>query len=85
MIIYKEIAALNDLMWYEEIDILKINRVSLLSIVGSIELTLRHPNLSPTLRETIRFLGKHLALRLLTEGLMLPDDVLASWRQTFQI
>lgn len=75
----------NDNEWFKELVILKIDRISLLCIVESLELRIRHPDIPPTSKEITRLIGKSLALRLIGDGVILPDNVIESWRKTFGI
>lgn len=76
---------LNDPKWYTEMIRLNIDRVSLLSIVAVYELALRHPGLPVSVRDTCFKWGRFFLLRLLDDGLIIPDEVRISWEKTFGI
>lgn len=79
------IPKLNDPQWYKRMIRLDIDRISLLNIVGVIELALRHPALPHRVREICLQVGTRFALALLEDGLILPDEVRVSWGKTFGI
>ena len=79
------IPELNDSEWYKEIVKLDIDRISLLNIVACLELTLRHPQLPQNTRDHGRYIGRVLLLRLISDGLIVPDDAKRQWLETFGI
>lgn len=81
----ENITGTNAEYWYTEVITLKISRISLLAIVGNLELSLRHPCLPKATREETRKLGLSLAMGLIEDGIILPDDVIESWCKTFGI
>lgn len=81
----KNIQAKNDDNWYTEFIILEINRMSVLNIVASLELVLRHPDLPPAFRKRTLAVCRSLALRLIGDGIIIPDNVIKSWRETLDI
>lgn len=81
----KNSLAINDGAFYTEICILKIDRISMLCIIGDLELALRHPDIPANCKAETRKIGRSIALRLIREGIILPEDVMESWRKTFGI
>ncbi len=75
----------NDESWYTKVITLEISRISLLAIVGNIELALRHPDIPKATKEETRKLGLSLAMGLIEDGIILPDDVMEAWYKTFGI
>lgn len=76
---------MNENEWFREEIKVKIDRVSLLTIVGDLELTLRHPDLPARTREMTKTIGSVFALRLIQDGIILPPQVIESWEETFGI
>lgn len=81
----KPMPAINDGAFYMETCILKISRLSLLCIVSNLELALRHPDMPKITEKETREIGRKLALRLIDDGLILPNNVMDSWFKTFGI
>ena len=81
----ENITATNERSFYMEICILKLDRISLLCIIANLQLALRHPNMPLTTRDQTREIGKSLALRLIGDGITLPDNVMENWYKTFGI
>lgn len=79
------IPKLNCPEWYQVMVTLNTDRISLLNLVGSLELVLRHPGLSDSTKEKAIETGRAFALRLLEDGLILPDEVARSWEKAFNI
>lgn len=79
------ITGTNDESWYTEVITLEISRLSLLTIVGHLELSLRHPLMPKNTRDETRKLGLSLAMGLIENGILLPQNVLESWVKTFGI
>ena len=61
------------------------DRLSLLTIVASLELALRHPGLPPATREANLRIGKVLVTRLLQDGLLVPPEAREVWEKTFKM
>ena len=81
----KRMPAVNDDDWYRELIDIKIDRLSLICIVGMLELALRHPGVKSHAREDTRSQGKQFVLRLIEEGMIVPYHVMESWSKTFKI
>jgi len=79
------IPELNDFKWYNKSIKLNIDRVSLINLVGCLELILSHPGLPDRVRASSMNMGKAFALTLLNDGLILPDEVRKSWEKAFNI
>ena len=76
---------INSSDWYKgEVRII-LDRLSLLTIVASLELTLRHPGLPPSTRESTLKIGKRLITHLIDEGLLLPSSARKVYEETFQM
>ena len=71
--------------WYDTVIPLEMDRFSMLVIVGSIELALRHPQFTGPSAQAAREIGFDFARRLLVDGLDVPDEVVNSWSETFQV
>ena len=71
--------------WYKVEVHLILDRITLLTIVASLELTLRHPRLPPSTREAQLKIGKALVTRLLEDGLLVPPEEREVWEKTFGI
>jgi len=76
---------LNNTKWFVTSVLVNIDRLSVLSIVGLIELAIRHPDMAPLTKKSAAKLGKTLALTLLDDGLIIPDQVRESWERTFNM
>lgn len=79
------VANLNDKEWYKQYIKLNIDRVSLLNLVGLMELALRHPDLPERVKKTGIKTGRAFASVLIDDGLILPDEVQRSWEKSFQL
>lgn len=79
------IPKLNDNKWYREPVYLCLDRLQILSILGSLELSIRHPDLPLKTHKQFAHLGKTLASMLIDEGIMLPDEILESWEKSFKM
>ena len=77
--------SLNDPNWYHESMLIHVNRIGVLSIVGGLELALRHPDMPKTTRCQLIIVGKALALALLADGIILPDEILKGWEEAFDV
>ena len=69
--------------WYKGEIHLILDRLTLLTIVASLELTLRHPQLPPSTREAQLKIGKALVTRLIDDGLLVPPEERKIWEKTF--
>ena len=76
---------LNNEEWFKDVLPLEIDRISMLSIVGVVELALRHPKLPASVSDYARGIGTAFALRLVSDGLVLPDRERKCWEETFGI
>ena len=76
---------LNNEEWFKWVLPLEIDRISMLSIVGCLELALRHPQLPASVSDYARAIGRTFALRLVSDGLVLPDREKKCWEETFGI
>jgi len=76
---------LNNEEWFKVLLPLEVDRITILSVVGCLELTLRHPELPPSASDYLRAIGKTLALRLVSDGLVLPDRERKCWEETFGV
>lgn len=81
----KNIPFTNDTEWYLGSINIKSDRLSVLAIIGMIELTMRHPNLPATTREETRYLGRQLIFCLIEDGMIVPDDVMEAWNKAFRL
>ena len=79
------IPALNNPEWYKRMVRLNIDHMSLLTLIGTLELVLRHPDLPDSVRKNSIRLGKSFASCLLNDGLIIPDEVARSWEESFNI
>jgi len=77
------ISKINAPSWYHEPLYVCLNRLQALTIVGTIELTLKHPDLTETARVQILRVGRTLSLMLIEDGIILPDEVLRAWEKAF--
>ena len=76
---------LNDEKWYKEPTHISLDRLGLLTIVGGLELVLKHPNLPENSRRLTVQVGKALASMLIDDGIILPDEMLEAWEKAFKI
>lgn len=76
---------LNSPKWYKRMVRLNIDRISLLTLIGTFELVLRHPDLPDSVRESSISMGKSFASCLIDDGLIIPDEVRESWEATFDM
>jgi len=74
---------LNSKEWYRGTIVIEIDRISLLTLVGSIELTMRYPDMPLTTREALRKIGMILTDKLLEDGVIVPDEIYKIWHETF--
>ena len=81
----ENILEMNDESWYTKVITLEISRLSLLTIVGCIELGLGHPDMPKGTRDETRKLGLSLAMGLIEDGIVLSDGVTKAWYKTFGI
>lgn len=79
------IPKLNERKWYEQLVRIDIARVSLLTLVGCLELVLRCPDLPDNVRQSSIKTGRAFALTLLDNGLIVPDQVRRAWEEAFDI
>ena len=71
--------------WYKgEVRII-LDRLSLLTIVAGLELSLRHPQLPPSTRVATVKIGRALVTRLLEDGLLVPPEAREVWEKTFKM
>lgn len=76
---------LNDEEWYTELVRVDIERLYVFNIVACLELALRHPQLPQNTQLHSRYIGRVLLLRLIKDGLIIPDDVRKQFSETFGI
>lgn len=86
---YKEkiqiVPQINSPKWLKRMVRLDIDRLSLLNVIGLLELVLRHPALPDATREKAVKTGRTFASCLLDDGLIIPDRVRESWESTFNM
>lgn len=70
--------------WTEEID-LTIDRLGLMTLLGILDLALRHPKMPETTLNNGKQIGRQILTRMLEDGLKLPEDVEAVYRETFDM
>lgn len=76
---------LNDQEWYKQLVRVDIDRVSLISLIGCLELVLRHPELPDKVRKRTLNICRAFASTLLDDGLIIPDQVREAWESTFDM
>jgi len=74
---------LNNEEWFKVVLPFEVDRITMLSVVGCLELALRHPQLPASVSDYARAIGRTLALRLVSDGLVLPDRERKCWEETF--
>ena len=68
--------------WTQEMDI-TIDRLGCMTLVGLVDLALRHPELPATTSSAGKQIGLSMLERMLEDGLELPESVKAAYRETF--
>ena len=66
--------------WCKEEVTVKIPKIGLLSLVGNLQLALRHPDNNGPTSKIVRQLGKQFAAMIKDDGVIQPE-VLAEWRK----
>lgn len=79
------IPELNGPEWYRQMVRVNIDRMSLLALIGLLELTLRHPDLPDQPRQKAVEMGRSFASILLNDGLIIPDEIARSWEKSFNM
>ena len=74
----------NDSSWYREHEQVNIDRVSMLALVGAIEVALVKHTWSRETEQVLRVAGGLMAKRLLMQGLVLPGERRLSWERIFR-
>lgn len=70
--------------WTEEMD-LTIDRLGLMTLLGMMDLALRHPQLPETTSNNGKEIGRRILERMLDDGLELHEAVEAAYRKTFDM
>ena len=78
-------SGINSSDWYKGEVHLILDRLTLLTIVADLELTLRHPQLPPATRVSTVKIGRALVTRLLQDGLLVPPEARKVWEETFKM
>ena len=76
---------INDDAWFKIVEELHIDRISLLTIVGCIELAVRHPEYTGPSKSIAIGIGHNLATRLIQSGLKAPYYAAEAWKKTFNL
>lgn len=79
------ISRVNSPKWLKRAVRLDIDRLSLLNVIGLLELVLRHPDLPDSTRQKAIKTGRTFASCLLDDGLIIPDRVRESWEASFEM
>ena len=79
------IPELNDREWYKGMVRVNVDRISLLKLIGILELVLRHLDLPDSIKQKGVEMGRSFASYLLDDGLVIPDQVRESWEATFNM
>ncbi|MBA7610720.1 hypothetical protein ES703_17932 [subsurface metagenome] len=69
--------------WLAETSELLIDRVSLLAVCAFIEIGLRHPGIPAGVVSMGKMVGSRILIKLLLDGLVLPDKVKERWFASF--
>lgn len=69
--------------WEEEIEI-TINRLGIMTLLGMMDLALRHPQVPATTSDAGKQIGRQVLEKLLADGLELPDAIKNSYKKNLQ-
>jgi len=70
--------------WEDEVD-LTVNRMCLMTLLGMMDLALRHPQIPETISDNGKQIGRQIFERMLEDGLELPEPIEAVYRKTFDM
>jgi len=79
------ISRVNSPKWLKRAVRLDIDRLSLLNVIGLLELALRYPDLPNSTREKAVKTGRTFTSILIDDGLIIPDRVRESWERSFDM
>lgn len=73
----------NNEKWLSKIEELKIDRISLLTIMGCVELAIRHPDMKGEVKTLAKYIGQGIYMHLNKKGLKLPRETRKNYEKTF--
>ena len=75
----------NTSQWYSEIEQVRIDRTSMLAIVGAIEVALMQGSWHKGTEKILKHAGRLMASRLLAQGYMAPGSTREAWAKLFGV